>query len=150
VSKIVNRDSEHIRRLCNQLLNKIISVTSFRPNGTSTMSFKPLASWFFKDCEITEEEFVLALSHLREHHPDYYYKIDIPRKWDGGAHLEFPELFMDGEVVMIKATRAIPLMLLENGDELGPYSDGDICTVSTKVASMLIRRRMATKCDAEN
>lgn len=146
----MNRDSTQVKRLCHRLLNRIISVTAFRPNGKGTLNFKPLASWFFKDCKVTEEVFVLTLAYMREHHPDYYDKLDIPKKWDGCAHLEFPELFFDGETVSLKARRDIPLMLLESGSEIGPYSEGDLFIVSDKIAAMLIRRRMAIKCNVEN
>jgi hypothetical protein len=87
---------------------------------------------------------------MRDNYPDYYNKLDIPKKWDGCAHLEFPELFFDGDTVTLKAMRDIPLMLLENGDDMGPYSDGEMFDVSDKIAAMLIRRRMAIKCDVEN
>lgn len=146
----MNRDEEHIKRLGNKLLNKIISVTSFGNSGRGNLGFRPLASWFYKHFDISEEEFVLALAYLRKTHPDFYYKIDIPRKWDGGAHLEFPELFFDGNMISLKAIRSIPMMLIDEDKDLGPYEKEETFVVSSKIAAMLIKRRMAEKINVEN
>lgn len=141
---IVTEFSEQISRLGIQLLNRVISVTASRPTASGTLNYKPLAKWFYGTLDCSEEDFVLALAYLRENHLDFYNKINIPRKWDGGAHLEFPELFMDDEFVELKALKKFKV-LTEDGGSINPCESGEVFIAPRKVATMLIRRRLAVK-----
>jgi hypothetical protein len=148
----LNREKDERARLGVQLLNRIISVTSFGPGGGS-IAFRPLAEWFFEDLseggrgEVTEEDFVIALSYIREHHHDFYERIKIPRKWDGGAHLEFPHLFIEGETVRVRALRAFPKITYDGGS-VGPYDEGDEFELPRDLAIPFIKRRMVERSGA--
>jgi hypothetical protein len=149
VTKVSRETDPTTTRLGVRLLNRIISATACSPGRGGSVAFKPLAKWFFDDIRkkegenITEQDFVLALTYIRKRHPAFYSRIDIPKKWDGGAHLEFPELFFTEETIRVRALQDIPAL----GD-LGPYDKGDEFDLPGD-ATYLIRRKMVEPCTFE-
>lgn len=137
--------SERIERLAIQLLNEVVSIISFGKGGGNSSYFKPLAKWFLRDLGCSETDFVLCLDFLKTYHIHLYNKLDIPKKWDGCAHLEFPHLFLKSDVVQLEAIHPIGKLDLDGKKTMGPYDEGDIFTASAEMAGWLIRRRWAVK-----
>lgn len=136
--------SECVKKLAFQLLNKIVSITSYDTKSKDgSINFKPLASWFFKDLRCSEEEFVLCLDFLKRFHLYFYQKLDIPPCWDGKAYAKFPQLFINGESVRLEALKEIPSFPDIDGTNHPSYKKGDVFTVAQKVALSFIKHGVA-------
>jgi len=134
--------SDKDQRLAVVILNKFVTLMITRMRSSDNTDFKLNVKWIFNELDCTEEEFVLALSYIRKYHSKQYHQIDVPSRWDGCAHLEFPELFMDEEAEL-EALYSFGRFYGEHNKWIEAKQKGDTFTVPKGVATRLIKKGMA-------
>ena len=113
-----------------------------RMRSVDISDFKPNVKWMFNDLKCTEEDFVRALSYLRKHHSKQYHKIDIPSRWDGCAHLVFPQVFIEGNEVEVEALYSFGRFWGEHEEWIESKVEEEKFILPKAVALRLIKKGM--------
>lgn len=135
--------SVEVRKLATHILNKFFQLKLSRMRSVDATDFKPNVKWIFNELNCSEEDFVLALDYIRNKHSKHYHQIDVPSRWDGCAHLEFPHLFIEEDEVELEAIIRIGKFFGSHGDYVQDKNPGDRFILPKEVASFLIRKGMA-------